>query len=173
MILVDANLLIYAHDAGSPHHVPSRAWLDRQLTGPLRVGLPWLSLLAFLRIVSNRRAYSRAVSIERAWSQVESWLDAPPAWIPQPTEHHPAILGALLAEGSCEGNLVPDAHLAALAIEHGLTLCSADRGFARFSELRLENPLAHPGTVKSPGRKYRRSIPEKFPKPLRGSVTAS
>jgi hypothetical protein len=103
--------------------------------------LPWTSLLAFVRIISNPRVVDRPRSLPEAWSQVEAWLDCPPAWIPLPTEHHRETLGELLRVVP-RGNLVPDAHLAALAVEHGLTLCSTDGDFARFPRLRWENPLA-------------------------------
>ncbi len=105
------------------------------------MGLPWPTLLAFLRIVTNPRVYRRPARVRAAWQQVESWLGAEPAWIPQPTDRHGATLGALLDASGAGAELVHDAHLAALAIEHGLTLCSADVDFARFRGLRWENPL--------------------------------
>lgn len=143
MKLIDANLLIYAHIEEMPLHRPAHRWLDEQLNGLPRVALPWPSLLAFVRLVSNPRIFDRAVPVSRAWRQVESWLSAPSVWIPSPTDRHQTILGRFLAEGAgLRANLVPDAHLAALAIEHGLTLCSADKGFARFTGLQWENPLA-------------------------------
>ena len=141
MILVDANLLVYAQSRSFSQHAPARAWLDGRLNGPAPIGLPWPSLLAFVRIISNPRVVDRPRSLPEAWSQVEAWLDCPPAWIPLPTEHHRATLGELLRVVP-RGNLVPDAHLAALAVEHGLTLCSTDGDFARFPGLRWENPLA-------------------------------
>jgi hypothetical protein len=141
VILVDANLLVYAQSRSFPQHAPARAWLDGRLNGPAPIGLPWTSLLAFVRIISNPRVVDRPRSLPEAWSQVEAWLDCPPAWIPLPTEHHRETLGELLRVVP-RGNLVPDAHLAALAVEHGLTLCSTDGDFARFPRLRWENPLA-------------------------------
>ena len=142
MILVDANLLVYAYAAGLPQHASARRWLDERLNGTARVGLPWPSLLAFLRLVSNPRVFSAPAPIERAWAQVMAWLEAAPAWIPLPTDRHVEILDRLLPETGGRSNLVPDAHLAALAIEHGLLLCSTDGDFARFRELRFGNPLA-------------------------------
>lgn len=142
MILVDANLLIYAHVASLPQHKRARAWLDQRLNGVAAVGLPWPSLLAFVRLVSNPRVFERPKSLAAAWRQVEEWLDCPPAWIPLPTERHREIIGTLLSTQGSQANLVPDAHLAALAIEHGLILCSTDGDFARFPDLRWENPLA-------------------------------
>ncbi|MGI8784234.1 MAG: type II toxin-antitoxin system VapC family toxin [Acidobacteriota bacterium] len=144
MILVDANLLIYAHVAGLPQHKAARVWLDGRLNGIIRVGLPWPCLLAFVRLVSNPRVFEQPESISSAWGQVEQWLDRDPVWIPQPTEHHREVLGSLLARGE-RSNLVPDAHLAALAIEHGLKLCSTDGDFARFPGVQWENPLLEMG----------------------------
>ena len=141
MILVDANLLVYAQSRSFPQHEPAREWLDGRLNGPAPIGLPWPSLLAFVRIISNPRVVDRPRSLPEAWRQVEAWLDCSPAWIPLPTEHHRETLGELLRVVP-RGNLVPDAHLAALAVEHGLTLCSTDGDFARFPGLRWENPLA-------------------------------
>jgi uncharacterized protein len=142
LILIDANLLVYAHVASFPQHEAARHWLDRQLNGFARVGLPWPSLLAFLRLVTNPRVFERAEPVEQAWAQVSNWLACDQVWVPQPTERHAALLETLLALPGVYGNLVPDAHLAALAIEHGLTLCSADADFARFPELDWMNPLA-------------------------------
>lgn len=105
------------------------------------MGLPWVSLIAFLRLVTSPRVFERPEPIGAAWQQVEEWLGCERAWIPEPTDRHREILGALLADTSARGNLVPDAHLAALAIEHGLTLASTDGDFARFAGLRWENPL--------------------------------
>ena len=144
MILVDANLLLYAHVSDYAQHAAARDWLDNKLGGTARVGLPWPSLLAFLRIVTSPRIYKQPDSMDAAWRQVNAWLSQDTAWIPQPTERHQDILGRLLASSSVHGNLVQDTHLAALAIEHGLTLCSADGDFARFPNLRWANPLAPP-----------------------------
>jgi toxin-antitoxin system PIN domain toxin len=144
MILVDANLLIYAHVSSLPQHDAARTWLDARLNERARVGIPWPSLLAFLRIVTNRRVFERPESMAGAWHQVDAWLTCPNVWIPAPGEEHRAILARML-EQSGGANLVPDAHLAALAIEHGLTLCSSDGDFARFPGLKRQNPLAPPG----------------------------
>ena len=145
MILVDANLLIYAHVASFSEHNAARAWLDERIGGAAPVGLPWPSLLAFVRIVSNPRIFARPSSVGTAWRQVESWLSADSVWIPSPTPRHREILAPLLKSAVGRANLVPDAHLAALAIEHGLILCSTDGDFARFEELVWRNPLAEPG----------------------------
>ncbi len=144
MILVDANLLVYAYARDMPQHGAARTWLDRQLNTQPRVGLPWLSLLAFVRLMSHPRIFERPVSVPTAWEQVERWLSVPSVWIPAPAEQHAATLGPLMNTAVTRANHVPDAHLAALAMEHGLTLCSSDRGFARYPGLRWENPLAPP-----------------------------
>ena len=141
MILVDANLLIYAHVQSFPQHARARAWLDARLNGSAQVGLPWPSLLGFLRLVTNRRVFERPASIADAWQQVNAWLDCDVAWVPQPTDEHREVLGRLLAKVNVAANLIPDAHVAALAIEHGLTLCSTDGDFARFPDLRWQDPL--------------------------------
>jgi len=142
MILVDANLLIYAATDVMPEHEAARSWLDERLGGMSRVGIPWPSILAFVRIMTNRRLFSRPATMSEAWGVVEHWLSIPSTWIPLPTERHAGtIRSILLTRGLLPGD-VPDAHLAALAIEHGLTLCSSDAGFARFRGLKWENPLA-------------------------------
>ena len=142
MILVDANLLIYAHSANFAEHAVAREWLDEQINGSIRVGLPWPSLLAFLRITTNPRMFPRPNPMAKAWEQVSDWLACDTVWTPRPTERHATVLATLLTQAGVHGNLVSDAHLAALAIEHGLTLCSADGDFARFASLRWVNPLA-------------------------------
>ncbi len=142
MILVDANLLVYAHVSSFAQHERAREWLDSQLNGATQVGLPWPSLLAFLRLVTNPRIFEKPERTEDAWTQVQEWLRQDNVWVPQATERHAEVLGPLLATAGVQGNLVPDADLAALAIEHGLTLCSTDGDFGRFSTLRWLNPLA-------------------------------
>jgi toxin-antitoxin system PIN domain toxin len=104
--------------------------------------LPWASLLAFLRLVTNSRVFEHPESMADAWSQVRAWLACESVWIPEPTERHGELLGDNLKLPGVHGNLVPDAHLAALAMEHGLTLCSTDGDFARFRALRWLNPIA-------------------------------
>ena len=141
MILVDVNLLIYATQPESPHHQRARRWLGQRLAGPARVGLPWATVLGFLRLVTMPRSWNRAVTVDDAVAVVERWLAAPAVWVPTPTERHAEILAGLLRAVGRGGKLVPDAHLAALAIEHGLILCSTDGDFARFPGLRWENPL--------------------------------
>lgn len=132
-MIVDANILIYAADVSSRHHEPAKAWLQDALNGPVRTGLPWLSLTAFLRIGTDRSLAGNPHSQAEAWAYVEQWLATRSAWIPGPTDRHGEVLGQLLAEGDIRGPLVTDAHLAAMAIEHGVGVCSADSDFARFT----------------------------------------
>ena len=141
MILVDVNLLVYAWDRNSVHHPVAVGWLDARLSESARVGLPWECLLGFMRVVTNPRIYARPASVAVAWRQTEHWLGARNAWIPVPGDRHREILGRLVSSLGGGSKLIPDAHLAALAIENGLTLCSTDGDFARFDGLRWENPL--------------------------------
>lgn len=140
-MVVDAYLLFHAVDEASPQHDVARDWLEGALNGPVQVGLSWPSLLAFLRISTHPRVNRRPLSSDDAWAIVEGWLAAPTAWVPDPTARHAAVFGGLVRSHGLTGNLVPDARLAALAIEHGVALCSADTDFARFSELRWTTPL--------------------------------
>jgi toxin-antitoxin system PIN domain toxin len=140
VILLDANLLVYAHAPASPEHESARAWLEKVLGGSTKVGFPWPTLLAFVRLLGNPHVVRRPVPLRMSWERVRGWLDLPHAWIPLPSERHAVVLGELLA-GESRADLVSDAHLAALAIEHGLTVCSTDGDFARFPGLRWENPL--------------------------------
>ncbi len=141
MTLVDVNLLIYAAKPESSLHSRARLWLGERLAGTTPVGLPWASLLGFVRVATNPRVWPRSSSVDEALGLVDRWLAAPAVWIPVPGVRHAEIFGRLLRAVGRGGKLVPDAHLAALAIEHGLTLCSTDGDFARFPGLRLENPL--------------------------------
>ena len=140
-MLLDANILIYAVDEESPRHDKALDWLSAALNGPERVGLPWLSLSAFLRITTNARATRAPLSSAAAWSYVCDWLECEATWIPNPTEHHADVLGSLIERYDLRANLIPDAQMAALAIEHGLDLYSVDTDFARFSEIQWVNPL--------------------------------
>jgi toxin-antitoxin system PIN domain toxin len=142
VILVDANLLLYAVVSDYPRHDAAHAWLDARLNDHPRVGLPWPSLLAFLRISTNPRLFSDPFSMADAWCRVERWLTLGNVWTPVPGERHADILGGFVRGPAASAKLVADAHLAALAIEHGLVLCSTDGDFARFPRLRWENPLA-------------------------------
>lgn len=141
MILVDTNLLVYAWDGRAQQHEAARTWLDARLSESARVALPWESTLGFLRVVTNPRIYEHPASVARAWEQVREWLGCENVWIPAASEEHSVVLGGLLRELGGGAKLIPDAHLAALAIEHGLILCSTDGDFARFPGLRWMNPI--------------------------------
>lgn len=140
-MLVDANILLYAVDELSSFHEPAAAWLEDALNGDRRVGLPWPSLHAFVRIATNPRAMEAPLPPADAWDHVDAWLDAPATWVPQFTHGHRSILRGLVVELDLRGNLVADAVLAALCLEHGLTMISADSDFARFPDLVWVNPL--------------------------------
>lgn len=141
-MLVDANILLYAVDADSPFHGDAAEWLTAALNGTRRVGLPWVSLTSFTRIATNPRAARDPMAPGEAWQQVEEWIDAPASWIPSAGRGHREILGRLVRELDLRANLVSDAVLAALCIEHGLEMISADSDFARFTEVRWINPVA-------------------------------
>ena len=138
----DSYILIYAYDEMSPHRARAKPWLGTQLNGSTRVGIPWTSLLAFVRITSNPRVYPNAKRVGDAWKETQKWLALPNVWTPVPGDRHAQILGRLIDEVAFNSNLVSDAYLAALAIEHGLRLCSMDGDFARFNGLDWSNPLA-------------------------------
>jgi len=142
VILIDVNLLIYATYRRFEQHAVAMTWLDQQMDGTQRVGFPWATLLGFMRLATNPRLVPRPMTTPEAWSRVKDWLSASNAWIPSPGERHPDILEEMLKAPGVQGKLVPDAHLAALALEHGLTLCSTDGDFARFPKLRWLNPIA-------------------------------
>jgi toxin-antitoxin system PIN domain toxin len=140
-MLLDANLLLYAVNTRSVQHDAARTWLTDQMNGSRRVGIPWQSLGAFLRIATHPRAFEHPLSSADAWARLSDWLAAPASWVPEHGAAHAEILGELIRAHDIRGNLVPDAQLAALALEHGLTICSADSDFARFPEIRWLNPL--------------------------------
>lgn len=142
MYLVDANVLVYATDARARQHEAARRWLDEQLARePRYVGLPWPSVLAFLRLVTNPRMYSPPATVAEAWQRAEEWLTRPAAWVPGPGARHKELLGEIISEIRPSGNLIPDAHLAALAREHGLTVVSTDSDFAKFRRVAWLNPV--------------------------------
>jgi len=141
MMLIDANLLLYAYDSSSQHHIKARQWLERTLSEYLPVRLAWITILAFLRISTNRKIFENPFSISEATSIVKEWLEHPMVDVLNPTERHWLILSKLLGNGQASGPLVMDAHLAALAIEHGARLCTTDKDFSRFDDLQVFNPL--------------------------------
>lgn len=141
MILLDANLLLYAYDPSSPHHEAARDWLEDALSGAQHIGLAWMTLLAFVRVSTSRRLLEHPLTITEAAAIVSAWLERPTITVLNPGERHWEILREVMTKGQVHGPLIMDAHLAALAIEHGATLASADRDFARFPGLKLLNPL--------------------------------
>ena len=142
MKIPDANLLLYAVNEDAAQHEKAKAWLKGVLSGSEPVGFDWTVLIAFLRISTNPRASQRPRSPGEAWGFVEAWLASEVAWVPTPTDNHGRVLEGLIKTHHITGKLVNDADLAALAIEHGLTVISADTDFARFPEIRWENPIA-------------------------------
>lgn len=141
MKLVDANLLLYSVDATSRHHEAARSWLDARLSSDRPTAFAWASLLAFVRVSTNPRLYERPLPIAAALDHVDAWLAQPCSVVVSPGLRHAGLLRALLEPLGAAGNLTGDAHLAALAIEHGAVLCSADNDFSRFKGLRWENPV--------------------------------
>ena len=141
MNLPDANILLYAYDRSSPHHAKARQWVEEALSGSAPVAFCWPTLLAFMRIATHPRAMANPLTTTEASAVVESWLAQPIATIVLPTERHWGLLSRLLISGQARGPLVPDAHLAALSIEHGATLVTNDRDFSRFPGLTVEYPL--------------------------------
>jgi len=140
-ILVDANLLLWAHHSGFDKHAQTEAWWSSVLSSTPIVGIPWLSTLAFLRISTHPRVFDRPLTAGEAWSVVDGWLQRPNVTSPGPTERHAAILEPLIVDTPAPANHTTDAHLAAIAIEWGLELQSADSDFARYEGLRWRNPL--------------------------------
>jgi uncharacterized protein len=140
VILVDVNLLVYAKMEGTEQHPAARAWLEARLSEVPGVGLPWTSLLGFARLTTNPRIFERPLPMPEAWAQIQEWKGLPNVFTPEPAYRYAPILDALM-RGVDRSADVPDAHLAALALEYDLTLASTDRGFARFPGLRWENPI--------------------------------
>jgi toxin-antitoxin system PIN domain toxin len=142
MIIIDANLLIYAVNQDAPYHLKAKAWLESVVSGTETVGLPWIVLLAFLRLTTKAGLFQNPLAVETAFEVVDAWLQQPSVTVPEPTAHHLRTLRDLVVPLGTGGNLTSDAHVAALAIEHSAELCSADNDFSRFSRLRWRNPLA-------------------------------
>ena len=140
-MLIDANVLLYSVNGRSPFHATAAAWLAEALNGSRRVGIPWLSMWAFTRIATNPRAGANPLTPADALEHVDDWIGAPASWIPQPGAGHRDIVGRLLVDHDIRAGLVTDAVLAAIAIEHGLEVVSADSDFARFPEVRWINPF--------------------------------
>jgi hypothetical protein len=141
MILVDANLLLYAEDSLSEHHQAARTWWDAQLSDAEPICLCWPVLTAFIRIGTNVRLHRRPLTLGEALERLQSWFDQPCVRIIHPGEQHWAIFQVMLRDGKAIGSLVSDAHLAAMAVEHNCILQSTDADFARFKGLKWNNPI--------------------------------
>lgn len=142
MVIVDINLLLYAINRDAPDHVRARAWWESVLNGDEPVGLAWLVVLGFVRISTHPRILPAPLSFQQAVRLVDEWLEQAPVRLVHPSERHWGIFTRLLEPLGTAANLTSDAHLAALAIEHGARLCSSDHDFGRFPHLQWENPLA-------------------------------
>ena len=142
MIVLDANLLLYAYDASSPHHQAAQKWLQKTFSADELIGIPWQSVGAFLRIVTNVRLPGQRTTLEQALEVVDLWFEQPNVRFLTPSERHWPLLRQMMIEGKARGPLLTDAQLAALTIEHGGVLHTTDRDFARFPGLRWTNPLA-------------------------------
>lgn len=140
-MILDANLLLYARNRADPRHAAARTWLEAALNGPTRVGLPWWTLAAFVRIATNPRAFPVPLSPDEAAAQVDQWLAAPRAWLAEPSAQYGEVFTSLIRAHQVRGPLVTDAQLAALALDHGVPVVSTDADFARFGEVEWLNPL--------------------------------
>jgi toxin-antitoxin system PIN domain toxin len=153
MILVDVNLLMYAVDKDSPLHAEAKSWWEATLSGTETVGLSWIVLLAFLRLTTRPNVFPKPLRIGTAFDIVHSWLEQPSVTVVHPGPRHAQMLRDLLLPLGTGGNLTSDAHLAALALEHGAELCSFDHDFARFRHLKWRNPLADRSGRREPNNK--------------------
>lgn len=141
MIVLDANLLLYAYDRVSTHHAKARTWIEQLFSGTALIGLPWQTISAFLRIMTNPRLPGERFTLEEAVQVVDGWLDQPNVKLLAAGDHHWILFRQMVIEGQAAGALISDAHLAALAMEYGGVLHTTDRDFARFPGLRWKNPL--------------------------------
>lgn len=148
MILVDVNPLLNAYNRDFPAHAPARKWWEGAVNQGEAIGLAWVTILGFIRIMTNPRAMLNPMAVAEAVAAARSWLDLPNVDIVEPGPRHAEILFRLLGQVGVAGNLTTDAHLAALAIEHQARLASTDTDFARFPGLRWFNPLAKSSTVR-------------------------
>ena len=141
MKLPDVNLLLYALDTSSARHADAREWVEATLSGPETVAMSWVVLLAFLRLSTRAAVFAEPLAPDEALDIIDDWLRLPAVTVVEPTDRHVAVLRDLLAPLGTGGNLTTDAHLAALAIEHGATVCSCDADFSRFAGVRWTDPL--------------------------------
>ena len=145
MTLVDANVLLYAYDSESPRQTPARQWLVAELSSGRPVRIALITLLAFVRIATDRRVFTRPLSPGDACALVESWLDQPNVQLLQPGRRTWRLLAGICEEGQARGAMVMDAHLAALALEHGASIATTDRDFTRFPGVEILNPIEAAG----------------------------
>lgn len=150
MIVVDANLLLYAYDESSGMHLRGRKWWESTLSSAPQVGIPWLTTMAFLRIITNSRAVSRPVSADVAVATVRQWYARSNVYPIQEGPRHLEILAKLIEEGQVRGPLMMDAHLAALTVERAATLATHDKDFRRFPSLNVTFPLDSPPMSQEP-----------------------
>jgi len=141
MITPDANIILYAYNEDAPQHQKAKDWLENQISLPKMFGLSWQVITAFLRISTNHKAFPIPFDLQEATEIIDEWLEHPKINIIVPTDNHWKIFRGLIDEGQTNAALMMDAHLAALAIEHGATLVTTDRDFTRFSNLKTLNPL--------------------------------
>jgi len=145
MKLIDLNLLVYSTNRDSPHHAKALRWLELALSGEETVVFAWIVILGFVRISTRPGAFSKPLTPNQAFDIVDGWLSRPCVTVLHPGKLHWSILRGLLEQAGTAGNLSTDAHLAALALEYGATLCSTDNDFVRFGkQLRCFNPLSEP-----------------------------
>lgn len=148
MQLVDANVLLYAVNESASKHEPSRGWLDAALAGREPIGFSWVVLLAFLRLTTRVGLFPHPLSVAEAVSRVREWLEQPPSVVVEPTARHAAVLAGLLEQAETGGNLVNDAHLAALAVEHAATIISYDTDFLGFQRCVGSQPPTSPASAR-------------------------
>ena len=142
MIVLDANILLYAYDSDSHQHAKARAWVEEVFSGPSPVGVPWQTVSAFLRIVTNAKLIGKRFTAAEAIEIVNQWIDQPNVRLLGPGDHHWDLLRQMIADGQARGPLVTDAQLAAVTVEYGGVLHTTDRDFGRFPGLRWKNPIA-------------------------------
>lgn len=141
MKIVDVNLLVHAINQGAPEHDDARKWLEGEINAGNAIGMPWISLLGFIRLSINPKVMPRPLSLEQSLQQVSEWLALPNVKIVTPTSDHFSHFSSCSKKAGASHNLITDAHLAALAIEHGCELASCDTDFGKFPGLRWINPL--------------------------------
>lgn len=145
MIILDANVLLYAYDSSSAKHSEARAWVEQVFSGEPAIGIPWQTISAFLRVITNNNLPGDRFSIEQAAEIIDQWLEQPNVRFLAPSGEHWTYFRRMLLEGQARGTLVTDAQLAALTLEYGGQLHTTDRDFARFPDLRWQNPLIRKG----------------------------